>query len=211
MNNQNVQTGKMKAFETLAPRTKEELLQLYSNHMDALEAFDQATNNLENLQFDKKGDLKEAYDYIMGPLLDTVDLPYDVAYIVAKLDDNAKSKFITRNEMTLIQTVVTKSTFRGREDGKKLFKAMTALGKPMQAITELQMEQSNIAQDHVKLESAFNTRVAQVKANRDEIAKVWEELNQDHPAVVRYYAEREAALGKTEEPAKVKTIKKAAK
>lgn len=184
-------TTNRKSFDKLATPTQKELLELYNSHMDALQAFDEATDRLEAFQVAKEGDIKEAFDYVTGDLLESIDLPYDVAYIVNALDNDRDQ--ITKKELDLVQIIIRKATFRGREGGQKLYAALMSLGKPVQLVTELQMMQSQIATDHVKIETTFNQRVEQVKADGFEVSKIWEEANPQHPAVIKFRAEQEAA------------------
>lgn len=188
---QQVKTSHFKAFEKLAPHTQTELLLLYGNHMDALQAFDEATDRLEAFQVEKTGDFAKAFDYVTGELLEGCDLSYDVAYIVAGLD--ATKDTVSKNEIDLMRTIISKSTFRGKAAGIKLYEALKAFGKPVQMATELQAMQSRIASENLQIENAFTKRATEVKANPTEVSKAWELANPEHPAVVRFKEQQLAA------------------
>lgn len=183
----------LKTFDKLSKPTQKELLTICQNYMDATEAFETATDNVENFQVKKEGAIKESWDYVFNELLEKVDLPYDVAYIVAGLD--FESKTIKKVELDLLMAIVSKTTFRGVEAGRRLYAALVNFKDAIQAGLDLQQIQGMYAKQQIDIESQFKNRCDQVKASQSSVKDAWEQANLDHPYIVRYNKlQKEAGL-----------------
>lgn len=182
---------KIKAFDKLTAKQQEELLQLYTNNMDALERFESLTDEIENFQVKKEGVFGEAVEYILGDLLETVELPWDVAYIVAGID--LTKEHVSKIELDLVMQIVRAVKFKGRQAGINLYNALKNLAKPVEATTQLQLMQSEIAKQQFDIETAFNKRISELKVDGDVVVAIWKSKNEEHPALIRFAKLQEKA------------------
>lgn len=199
-------SAKLKPFEKLSSHAQAALLQAFTKNYDALEGFEKITDDIENFQVAKQDDISESYNYVFTELLENVDLPYDVAYIVAGID--LEKDQITQKELELLMQIIRKVTFRGREAGIKLYKALKDFGAPIQAVTELQMMQGEIATEQFKLESEVKALIAQYKVDAATLEEAWKAANPEHPALIRFEKAKAKAHGKPVDESKQKKAAK---
>lgn len=180
---------KIKPLSKLLKHQQEEILEMYGKFIDSLEEFDIVTNKIEDFQVACVGDIKKSWAYIVEELLEKVELPYNLAYIIEQLKPNPK--FIKKAELDLMQIIVKEYKFKGREQGLALHGVMKSFLDPLTVLFSLNKHQSDVASNQVTAENVLHERLTQLKVSKGEVGDKWAELNPEHPAVIRSLKEIE--------------------